>query len=121
MTTEVIKKENLIDMPDNSDMVAEAMKEVKCFLCRQNTQWIILKSNISCQSISKRSLMRSMEPTGIVLLAKISHHMSAMKPNTISFSMKDNLQFSCTKWAEQDDYLIEKNMFKVKGKLWMIG
>ena len=72
MTTEVIKKENLIDMPDNSDMVAEAMKEVKCFLCRQNTQWIILKSNISCQSTSKRSLMKSMELTGIVLLAKIS-------------------------------------------------
>jgi hypothetical protein len=26
--TEVIKKENIIDMPDNSDMIAEAMKEV---------------------------------------------------------------------------------------------
>jgi hypothetical protein len=25
---EVIKKENIVDMPDNSDMMAEAMKEV---------------------------------------------------------------------------------------------
>jgi hypothetical protein len=39
--TEVIKKENIIDMPDNSDMIAEAMKEVIVALCRQNTQLTI--------------------------------------------------------------------------------
>lgn len=27
--TEVIKKENIVEMPDNSDMIAEAMKEAK--------------------------------------------------------------------------------------------
>jgi hypothetical protein len=39
--TEVIKKENIIDMPDNSDMIAEAMKEVSHIEYRQNTQSII--------------------------------------------------------------------------------
>ena len=28
--TEVIKKQNIIDMPDNSDMIAEAMKYLLC-------------------------------------------------------------------------------------------
>jgi hypothetical protein len=38
--TEVIKKENIIDMPDNSDMIAEAMKEVSLLRYRQNMQLI---------------------------------------------------------------------------------
>lgn len=29
--TEVATKDNIIDMPDNSDMIAEAMKEVNYF------------------------------------------------------------------------------------------
>lgn len=28
---DVISKDSIIDMPDNSDMIAEAMKEVNCF------------------------------------------------------------------------------------------
>jgi hypothetical protein len=44
--TEVIKKENKIDMPDNSDMIAEAMKEVPTIIYRQNTQLITSKSSI---------------------------------------------------------------------------
>jgi hypothetical protein len=36
--TEVIKKENVIDMPDNSDMIAEAMKEVHLLIPRPNMQ-----------------------------------------------------------------------------------
>jgi hypothetical protein len=30
--TEVMSKDNIIDMPDNSDMIAEAMKEVITYL-----------------------------------------------------------------------------------------
>lgn len=37
--TEVIKKENIIDMPDNSDMIAEAMKEVLMLRVRRSTRW----------------------------------------------------------------------------------
>lgn len=29
MATEAIRKENIIEMPDGSDMIAEAMKEVE--------------------------------------------------------------------------------------------
>jgi hypothetical protein len=38
---EVIKKENIIDMPDNSDMIGEAMKEVPLSSFRLNTLSIL--------------------------------------------------------------------------------
>lgn len=38
---DVISKDSIIDMPDNSDMIAEAMKEVEYFVkFRLNTRWI---------------------------------------------------------------------------------
>jgi len=59
-------------MPDNSDMIAEAMKYLFYYKDKQNMQLIILKLNILCPSILNKSLTRDMELTGIVLLAKIS-------------------------------------------------
>jgi hypothetical protein len=45
--TDVISKDSIIDMPDNSDMIAEAMKEVTLFdKPRLNTQWITSRLNI---------------------------------------------------------------------------
>ena len=45
--TDVISKDSIIDMPDNSDMIAEAMKEVSFYnICRPNMQSIISKWSI---------------------------------------------------------------------------
>lgn len=85
-----IKKENIMDMPDNSDMIAEAMKEVTVVEPRLNMQLTLSKLSTSCPNISSRNSMRSMEPTGIVLLAKISAPTSATRPKIISFSMRDS-------------------------------
>jgi hypothetical protein len=44
---DVISKDSIIDIPDNSDMIAEAMKEVAIFnMARQNTQSITSRSSI---------------------------------------------------------------------------
>ena len=44
--TQAIKKQNIIDMPDNSDMIAEAMKYILYYKDKQNMRSIILKQNI---------------------------------------------------------------------------
>ena len=64
---DVISKDSIIDMPDNSDMIAEAMKEVSFFnKYRLNTQSITSKWSIWCQNISSKSSTRNTEQTGIV-------------------------------------------------------
>ena len=99
--TEVIKKENKIDMPDNSDMIAEAMKEVSHIIYRQNMQSITLKSSILCPNTSRKSLTKNMEPIGIVLLAKTLALSSAMKLKTTFSFMKVSLLSS---FIKLDDY-----------------
>lgn len=41
----VIKKENIIDMPDHSDMIGEAMKEVIYVIFRQSMLLTTLRLN----------------------------------------------------------------------------
>ena len=95
--TEVIKKENKIDMPDNSDMIAEAMKEVSHITYRQNMQLITSKSSILCPNTSRKSSTKNTELIGIVLLAKILAHSLAMKPKTTFSFMKVSLPSYSTK------------------------
>ena len=99
--TEVIKKQNIIDMPDNSDMIAEAMKYAFYHQDRLSMLLIILKQNISCPNILRKSSIRGMEPTGIASSAKTLAPTSAMRPKTISSSTKDSSPSYSTK---SDDY-----------------
>lgn len=71
MATEAIKKENIIEMPDGSDMIAEAMREVPTLTLRLNMQSITLKQSISCPNTSKKSSTKNTAPTGIASSARI--------------------------------------------------
>jgi len=95
--SEAIKKENIIDMPDNSDMIAEAMKEVTHTSLRLSTQLTISKLSTSCPNTSRKSSIKNTAPTGTAWWAKISAPLSATKPRTISSSMRDNSPFFSTK------------------------
>ena len=98
---DVISKDSIIDMPDNSDMIAEAMKEVSFFnKCRPNTQSITSKWNTWCQNISSKSSMRNTEQTGIVSWAKTSLRMWVTNPKTTFSSTKDNWPSYCTKLVD---------------------
>ena len=87
---EAIRKENIVEMPDGSDMIAEAMREVLIILGRLSTQSTTSRQSISCPSTSSKNLMKSMGPTGTALLAKTSIPTSATKPKIISSSTKVN-------------------------------
>jgi hypothetical protein len=99
--TDVISKDSIIDMPDNSDMIAEAMKEVTLFdKPRLNTQWITSRLNIWCRNTSKKNLMKNMARIGTVWLAKTLLRMSATNPKTIFSSTKGNWPSYCTKLVD---------------------
>lgn len=93
-------KSNIVDMPEDSDMIAEAMKEVPIPRPRPSGRSTTSRSSTKCPTTSRTSSTRSMGPTGTASLAKISHPTSATSQKTTFSSMKGHSRCCSTKLAD---------------------